>query len=738
MTTIALAGNPNCGKTTLFNELTGARQHVGNYPGVTVELKEGTFSHRGEPIHVVDLPGIYSITAYSLEEIVTRDYLVQEKPEVVIDIIDASNIERHLYLMIQLLEMGIPLCGAMNMMDVASSRGITIHPEKLSKLLGIPVIPTVARTGKGVEELLDAALAVKDNPPPQPLRLSYGHDIDRALDRMEDRIKGHPMLQNRYDPRWFSLKYLEQDEQIREYCKKQAPEVAKAFDEGYQQLLKHLESTLNTYPEALIADQRYGYIKSLVSHGIVNYASHQSKLYISDKIDLVLTNRFLGPLFMVAILMTLYKVTFTYSEIPVGWFETFFGWLGDTAENLLPPGLLRSMIVSGIIDGVGGVMGFVPLILFMFFGISFLEDSGYLARMAFMLDRIFRIFGLHGSSVMPFIISGGIAGGCAVPGVMASRTIKSRKERLATILTAPIMNCGAKLPIFAILVGTFFAAARGEMLFAITLISWVGALITAKILRLTVIRGESTPFVMELPPYRFPTLKGLCIHTWERTWQYIKKAGTVILGISILVWAMMTFPLLSPEKEAFFEETHREILRTYALENSSRVLDYDIPEEELAPEELRIREELLALEGRRAEEALENSLAGRMGKGMEKITRWAGFDWRTNIALLGGVAAKEVIVSTLGTAYSLGATDPEEAGSLSEVLKRSDEWSPLKALSVILFVIFYAPCFVTLVCIAKEAGSWTWGLFALVFNTLLAFLLSAGIFQLGSFLGIGI
>jgi len=738
MTTIALAGNPNSGKTTLFNELTGARQHVGNYPGVTVELKEGTFTHRGESIHVVDLPGIYSITAYSLEEIVTRDYLVQEKPEVVIDIIDASNIERHLYLMIQILEMGIPLCGAMNMMDVASSRGITIHPEKLSQLLGIPIIPTVARSGKGVEQLLDAALAMKDNPPPQPLRISYGSDIDRALDRMEDRIKGHAMLQGRYDPRWFSLKYLEQDEQIMEYCKKHDPEIAQAFDEAYQQLLKHLESTLNTYPEALIADQRYGYIKSLVSHGIVNYATHQSKLYISDKIDLVLTNRFLGPLFMVAILMTLYKVTFTYSEIPVGWFEAFFGWMGDTAENLLPPGLVRSMIVSGVIDGVGGVMGFVPLILFMFFGISFLEDSGYLARMAFMLDRIFRIFGLHGSSVMPFIISGGIAGGCAVPGVMASRTIKSRKERLATILTVPIMNCGAKIPIFAILVGTFFATARGEMLFAITVISWVGALLTAKILRLTVIRGESTPFVMELPPYRFPTLKGLCIHTWERTWQYIKKAGTVILGISILVWAMMTFPLLSPEKEAFFEEARGEILETPALEDASRILDYETPEEELTPQEQEIRGQLLALEGRRAEEALENSLAGRLGKGIERVTRWAGFDWRTNIALLGGVAAKEVIVSTLGTAYSLGEIDPEEGGSLSQVLQRSKDWSPLKAFSVILFVIFYAPCFVTLVCIAKEAGSWSWALFALFFNTLIAFLLSVGVFQLGTLLGLGI
>ena len=737
-TTIALAGNPNSGKTTLFNELTGARQHVGNYPGVTVELKEGTFSHRGNSIHVVDLPGIYSITAYSLEEIVTRNYLVQEKPEVVIDIIDASNIERHLYLMIQLLEMGIPLCGAMNMMDVASNRGITIHPERLSELLGIPIVPTIARTGKGVKELLDAALSVKDKPPVQPLRLSYGSDIDRALDRMEDRIKGHSMLQNRYDPRWFSLKYLEQDEQIKEYCVKHAPEVAKAFDEAYQQLLRHLESTLNTYPEALIADQRYGYIKSLVSHGIVNYTTNPSKLYISDKIDLVLTNRFLGPLFMMGIIMLLYKVTFTYSEVPVGWFESFFGWLGSTAEKILPEGLLRSMIVSGVIDGMGGVMGFVPLILFMFFGISFLEDSGYLARMAFMLDRIFRIFGLHGSSVMPFIISGGIAGGCAVPGVMASRTIKSRKERLATILTTPIMNCGAKLPIFAILVSTFFPQAQGEMLFMVTLISWIGALLTAKILRVTVIRGESTPFVMELPPYRFPTLKGLFIHTWERTWQYIKKAGTVILGISILVWAMMTYPLLSPEKEALFEAKHQEILQTYASSNPSRILDFEIAPEELTSEEMEARGKILALEGLRAETALENSVAGRLGKGIEKVTRWAGFDWRTNIALVGGIAAKEVIVSTLGTAYSLGEADPEEADSLSEVLKRSEDWSPLKAFSLILFVIFYAPCFVTLVCIAREAGSWKWGAFALLFNTLLAFLLSVGVFQLGNLLHLGI
>jgi len=438
---------------------------------------------------------------------------------------------------------------------------------------------------------------------------------------------------------------------------------------------------------------------------------------------------------MIAVIMGLYHFTFTYSEAPVGWLESFFGWLGGTAEAHLADGLIKSLVISGIIDGVGGVLGFVPLIMFMFFGISLLEDSGYLARVAFMLDRVFQIFGLHGSSVMAFIVSGGIAGGCAVPGVMAARTLKSPRERLATLLTVPFMNCGAKLPVFALLVAAFFATNEAKIMLLITLIAWGGALLVAKLLRITIIKGAATPFIMELPPYRLPTFKGLLIHTWERTWQYIKKAGTVILGISIILWAMMTFPGLPDSKTQVFEDQRQAEIRAV----SSAVLE----ELEAADEETELsagarilQSNLRAIDAREAEAALKHSIAGRMGTALESVSRLAGFDWRTNIALVGGFAAKEVVVSTLGTAYSLGEVDPEENESLSDILAVDPGWSPLVALSLIIFTIFYAPCFVAVVCIAKEAGSWKWGAFSMAFNTILAFVLSVMVFQIGTALGL--
>jgi ferrous iron transport protein B len=356
----------------------------------------------------------------------------------------------------------------------------------------------------------------------------------------------------------------------------------------------------------------------------------------------------------------------------------------------------------------------------MFFGIAVLEDSGYLARVAFMLDRVFRVFGLHGSSVMPFIISGGIAGGCAVPGVMASRTLRSPKERLATLLTVPFMNCGAKLPVFALLVAAFFSEHEAAVMFLITAIAWLGALLVAKVLRSTVIKGRSTPFIMELPPYRFPTFKGLMIHTWERTWQYIKKAGTVILAISVILWAMMTFPSL-PEKDAAAFESQRQFL----ISEAQRVAAPD--------NDMEVR--ILSVDALEAEAALRHSIAGRIGTALETVSRWCGFDWRTNISLVGGFAAKEVIVATLGTAYSLGEIDSEESTSLSEKLANSPNWRPLTALSLILFVMFYAPCFVTVVCIAREAGSWKWAAFSIVFNTLLAFCIAVLVFQVGKLMG---
>ena len=728
--TIALAGNPNSGKTTLFNELTGARQHVGNYPGVTVEKKTGTYVLKDTKMTIVDLPGTYSLSAYSLEEVVARDFLIQEKPTAVINILDASNLERNLYLTLQFMELGLPVCIALNMMDVSKKRGIDIDVEKLSILLNVPVIPTVARTGEGKKELMAAAAALhEDRRHPSPFAISYGEDIDRALDQMAAMISEAMFLTQTFPARWTALKYLENDQQMQSLGDEKNPKLSATLKRISGQVSAHLFKTLNTYPKALIADYRYGYIRAIIRQGVISYQKNQDRLQVSDQIDKVVTNRFAGPLIMVAVIFGLYQFTFSYSEIPVDWLEGLFGWLSHLADSHLPDGLTKSLIISGIIDGVGGVLGFVPLIMFMFLGISLLEDSGYLARVAFMLDRIFRMFGLHGSSVMAFIVSGGIAGGCAVPGVMASRTLKSPKERLATLLTVPFMNCGAKLPVFALLIAAFFAENEAMMMLVITAISWGGALLAAKFLRMTVIRGESTPFVMELPPYRLPTFKGLVIHTWERTWQYIKKAGTVILGISIILWAMMTFPGL-PEDHVHVFDAQRQAILAQAATGSE--LASAPPETRLSDAAARVNDGLSALDRAEAEARLRHSIAGRFGTALEHVTQWAGFDWRTNIALVGGFAAKEVVVSTLGTAYSLGEVDPEALGSLSAVLSNTPGWNPLVAFSLIIFTIFYAPCFVAVVCIAREAGSWKWGAFSMMFNTTLAFILSVAVYQIGS------
>jgi ferrous iron transport protein B len=734
--TVALAGNPNSGKTTLFNELTGARQHVGNYPGVTVEKKEGTYAHNDFKLHIVDLPGTYSLTAYSLEEVVARDYLVNEKPEVVINIVDSSNLERNLYLAVQFLEMGIPVCIALNMIDVAKKRGIEVNADKLSTLLGVPVIPTIARSGKGKKELMEsAAHIVKQKMEFGALKISYGDDVDHAMLAMEKEIESNDFLTDTYPARWLALKFLEKDEQILNQSKKINPELSAKLEERVKKVSSHLLNTLDTYPEAMIADQRYGYIKSILKQGVIYQKYDQNRLYTSDKIDKVLTNRFLGPLIMLAVIAGLFHVVFTYSEVPVGWLESFFGWISHGLYTILPDGLLRSLIVSGIINGVGGVLGFVPLIMFMFFGIAFLEDSGYLARVAFMLDRVFRIFGLHGSSVMAFIVSGGIAGGCAVPGVMATRTLKSPRERLATLLTVPFMNCGAKLPVFALLIAAFFASYEAAIMFGITLGAWAGALLVAKLLRVTIIKGASTPFVMELPPYRMPTFKGLAIHTWERTWQYIKKAGTVILAFSIILWAMMTFPML-PESRVDEFESRRQVLLESVPASVGAELENTDDGIGLSGAALDLKKQMQIIDHTEAEVSLRHSVAGRFGTALESVTQWAGFDWRTNIALIGGFAAKEVMVSTLGTAYSLGEVDPEQSGSLSEKLANDPNWSPLMALGLIVFTMFYSPCFVAVVCISRESGSRKWGAFAIIFNTLLAFGLAVLIFQVGSALGI--
>ena len=732
--TFALAGNPNSGKTTLFNALTGARQHVGNYPGVTVEKKEGIYVHDGRRLKIVDLPGTYSLTAYSLEEVVARDYLVNEKPAAVIDIVDAANLERNLYLTLQFMEMGVPVIVALNMMDVAAQRGIAIDTMKLSELLGVPVVATIARRGEGKDELVQVAeRIIGQGVQQQVLDISYGDDINMALLEMEEEITKAGFLTEKYRARWIALKYMENDEQIVPLGRKSNPDLSQALEHRVQKVTDHLKATMDLYPEAVIADHRYGYIRSILQQGAISVKHDHDRLYLSDRIDKVLTNRFAGPLIMLAVIWGLYQFTFTYSELPVGWLESIFGWLGGIANVYIPDGLIKSLIISGIIDGVGGVLGFVPLIMFMFLGIAFLEDSGYMARVAFMLDRVFRIFGLHGSSVMAFIVSGGIAGGCAVPGVMATRTLKSPRERLATLLTVPFMNCGAKLPVFALLVAAFFATNEAFVMFIITLVSWAGALLVARLLRSTVVKGESTPFVMELPPYRLPTFKGLVIHTWERTWQYIRKAGTVILGISVVLWALMTFPGAPESVQQQFESERQTLLA--AAPTAAAEIENAGGDAELSETAQALQDDLALIDAKEAESGLRYSVAGRIGTALENLSQFAGFDWRTNIALVGGFAAKEVVVSTLGTAYSLGEVDLEETGSLSEKLATAPGWRPLTAISLIAFTMFYAPCFVSVVCIAREAGSWKWGAFSMIFNTVLAFSLAVAVYQIGALMG---
>ncbi len=685
---IALAGNPNSGKTTMFNALTGARQHVGNYPGITVEKKEGFIPHAGQLLHVVDLPGTYSLTAYTQEELVARNFLAEERPDVVVDVLNAGALERNLYLAVQFLEMGIPVVLALNMMDEATKQGIRIHGDRLEALLKLPVVETVARTGKGVKELvvkMEALAAARKDTPWTPLSISYGPDLDPVLKEMTQLIEKEHFLTGRYPARWVALKYLEGDEEIQALGREQG-----ALSENLEALAakvsEHCQATLNTYPEALIADYRYGFITALMKQGVLTREPLLERIDMSDRLDHFLTHRVLGPVLMIAVLFAVYQITFSLGEVPMEWMADFFAWLGDATRAVVPPGLLRSMLVSGVIDGVGGVMSFVPLVMIIFFLIAFLEDSGYMARVAYMLDRVFRTFGLHGSSVMPFIISGGIGGGCAVPGVLASRTLRSPKEKLATLLTAPFLTCGAKLPVFILLCGIFFPEYKAQALFFITLFAWVVALLVAKLLRSTIIRGPATPFVMELPPYRFPTLRGMCIHTWERTWQYIKKAGTVILAISIILWAAMTFP--------------------------------QTPEPDATPlQELRY------------------SAAGRLGTVLEPLTQAAGFDWRSNIALIGGFAAKEVIVSTLATAYSLGGDEEEASEGLQQRLESDPEWTLRRGLSHIIFILLYAPCFATVAAIRKEAGSWGWAFFSMGFNTLLAFGLAFLAYQGGALFG---
>ena len=717
---MALVGNPNSGKTTLFNAFTGARRHVGNYPGITVEKHELSLRVRGHEVRLADLPGTYSLTAYSQEEAVVRQVLTEEKPEVLIDVVNAGALERHLYLAVQLLEMGCPLVVALNMMDEAQAAGLHIDTDLLARRLNVPVLPCVGRNGLGVKAILEKATEVPEGPVP-PLHISYGSDVDPVLAAMTRLIEGAGFLTAQHPARWTALKYLENDQLVREAGLRADPGLARTLEQKVAELNRHLQLTLDSNSENIIADYRHGFITALLREGVLRRApGHEARHRLTALLDKVLMHRVLGPLVMLGVLWLTYALTLHVGDIPKGWLEESFSWLGGTVTALLPEGLFRSLLVSGIIDGVGSVVSFVPLIFILFLVISVLDDTGYMARIAHMLDRVFRSFGLHGSSVMPFIVSGGIPGGCAIPGIMATRTLRSPRERLATMLTVPFLACGAKVPVFLLLVSVFFPAEQQSfMLFGLTLAGWAVALVAALVVRKTLLCGEPTPFVLELPPYRMPTLRGVFIHAWERTWMYLRKAGSVILAISVLLWAAMTFPALPESERAHFDVQRAQV----AAQNPAPASASD-----LAPGQ---EEALAEIDAREAEAALRHSLAGRLGTALEPVMAPAGFDWRMNIAVLAGIAAKEVVVSTLGTAYSLGEVDPEGAEqTLGQRLAADPDWNAARALALMLFVLLYSPCFISVVVLRQESGSWLWALLPVAANTVLAYIIAAGAYHI--------
>ncbi len=704
---VALAGNPNSGKTTIFNDLTGLRQHIGNYPGVTVEKRSGEIKYKGHYIQIIDLPGIYSLTAFSEEEIVARNFILEEKPDVVVNVIDSSNLERNLYLTVQLLEIGAPLVLDFNMADVAKKKGLDVDHDVLSELLGAPIVETVGPKGTGINDILDAVIKVNRSREIKKIKISYGEEIENEIDRIIDSQNMKYGTVVRSNKRWSAVRLLEQDQEI----------IGKLKREGNYNITEkvvsgsigHINNILRDPPEVVIADARYGFIKGALLEA--HERSDTENIDITEKIDSIITNRFLGLPVFALIIWLMFQFVFTLGKYPMGWMELGFEKLSVWLNSVIHGELLRSLIVDGIIGGVGGVIVFTPNIALLFLFIALLEDSGYMARAAFVMDRIMHRIGLHGKSFIPLIIGFG----CTVPAYMGSRILENKKDRLITMHINTFCSCGARLPVYILLAGAFFPAIAGNIIFSIYFIGIIFAIIMAKVLRVTRFRGEMEPFVMELPPYRMPAVKGVFIHTWERTWMYLKKAGTVILAISILLWFMFTFPII--DTDDYSEDFDAKISSLGQSYDSGNITNDTYVEG------------IKDIESKMAAEKLEFSAAGRTGKFIEPVFRPLGFDWRMVVASISGIAAKEIVVASFSTLFSLQDADEGSAG-LQQKLQESND--PLRGYTFMLFVLLYFPCAASMAVFRREAGTREM-LFQIGYTSVLAWVVAFSVYQAGRF-----
>jgi ferrous iron transport protein B len=706
---IALAGNPNSGKTSIFNRITGAHQKVGNWPGVTVEKNTGSANFKGYHLEIVDLPGTYSLTAYSLEERIARRYIIESKPDVIINVIDGGNLARSLYLTTQLLEMGVDVVLDLNMWDEVCKSKAEYDLHKLEELLGTPVALTVGHRGDGVDSLLNMIVELVENRSERHrhVPITYGSHLEHVVKEVATLIEKNPSVSSHYPSRWLAVKLLEGDEEVKKIFSDDNSanvELRRAIENAWG----HIQKTTGSDPERVISENRYGYIDGALREVIRERP--KDRMDLSRQIDRVLTNRLLGYPVFLALMWLLFQLTFSLGAYPMGWIETGVEWLAEVSSNIIPPGLIQELIVDGIIGGVGSVAVFLPNIMILFLGIAFLEDSGYMARAAFITDRIMHFMGLHGKSVIPMLMGFG----CSVPAIMATRTLESGKDRILTTLLIPLMSCSARLPVYILFAGVFFANSAGNVIFLIYLTGIVMAFLVGRLFCKILFRGEIAPFVMELPPYRWPTLLGLFIHMWERAKIYLRKMGGVILVASVVLWFLGAFP----RNVDYSVDYNAQIS---SLENAG------------TPE---AKAQIADLEAAKASEAVEKSYIGKLGHLVEPVIRPLGFNWQMGVSLLTGFVAKEVVISSMGVLYQVG-----EGAEGSESLKQTlgdprHGITALVALGFMLFVLLYSPCVVAVIAVRREIGT-RWMFFSILYQVVLAWGVAFLIYQVGTVLGIG-
>jgi ferrous iron transport protein B len=710
--TVALVGNPNCGKTSFFNHATGLREHVGNYSGVTVSSKVGTFYKDGYTINLVDLPGTYSMTEYTPEEVYVRNFLSEQHPDVILNIVDASNLERNLFLTTQLIDLNMRMVMALNMFDELDKKGIQLDVNQLEEMLGFPCAPTNSRTGKGIDHVLNHIISVYEerDEVTKHIHINYGTELENAISTIKPLLSKHQNIAVDFSPRYLILKLLENDSITYSLLEKNIGETAEIRN-TVEKCRKEIEEEYHEDIVSIITNLKYGFIRGALKETMTR--EKEDKKELAYAIDTVLTNKWLGFPVLLLFLFLMFEATFTLGAYPQEWIEMGVAWLGDTTRNLLGEGMLTDLLVDGVIAGVGGVIVFLPQILILFFFISILEDTGYMARAAFIMDKVMHKIGLHGKSFIPLLTGFG----CGVPAIMATRTLENPKDRIITMLAIPFMSCSARLPVYLLFVSAFFEKHQALILLSIYLIGIFMAILTALILKKTKFKNDTGQFVMELPPYRIPTLRNTLLHMWEKAVQYLKKMGTIILVASTIIWMLGYFPQYNEEMEA--------------IDHQIEVVNND----QSLSEESR-KNTLAQLEIDKASAQSENSYIGKIGKFIEPFFRPLGFDWKMGVSILSGSAAKEIVVSSLGVLYHADVEADESSERLTAILKSHQNDSqhpitPLVAFGFMLFVLLYYPCVAAVTAIAKESN-WKWAAFEVVYTTAVAWIVSFLTYQIGS------